>query len=442
MGIRKYIINIVLIITFFSAGIFAQEEKTLTLDESIRIGLENSNMLHTSKMKLNYANARLSEINTNRLPSLKFSAAYTRLSYINPFILNTPFGDFNISPSILDNYNLKLTLAQPIFTGFKLSSSSNIAEYNYKATEEQYNKDRQDLVYNIKNAYWNLFKAKKVKEVTDQNVEQVKAHLKNVQNFYEQGLSTKNDLLKVQVQLSESELGQIDARNAVKLARINLFNVIGIPLNTNSEIPDSVDIKTNNLSDLDGYIEKALDNRPELKAMQYNIKAGEAGVTLAESNWYPQIYLAGNYYYSKPNQRIFPAENKFKDTWDVGVSVQVDLWNWGSTVDKTDQAKAQLEEARDSYKIVKDNIVLEVNSNYLNLEQSKDKIAVAEQSVSQAKENYRVTDETFKKGLALNSDLLDSEVALLQANTNYIQSLVDYELAKARLEKSIGENLK
>ena len=442
MGIRKYIISIVIIITLFSTFIFAQEEKILTLDESIQIGLENSNMLHSSKMKVNYASARLSEINTNRLPSLKVSAAYTRLSPIIPFILNTPFGNYNISPSILDYYNIKLTLQQPIFTGFKLSSSSNIADYNYKATEEGYNKDKQDLIYNIKNAYWNLFKAKKVKEVTNQNVEQVKAHLTNVKNFYEQGLSTKNDLLKVQVQLSESELRQIDAKNAVKLARINLFNVIGVPLNTDSEIPDSVDIKTNQVNDLDSYIEMAIDNRPELKAIKYNIKAGEAGVTLAESNWYPQIYLGGNFYYSKPNQRFFPPENKFKDTWDVGVSVQMDIWNWGATVDKTDQAKAQLEEAKDSYKIIKDNIVLEVNSNYLNLEQSKDKIAVAEESVSQAKENYRVTNETFKKGLALNSDLLDSEVALLQANTNYIQALVDYELAKARLEKSIGGNLK
>ncbi len=442
MDVRKYIIKIILTVIVFSAGIFAQDQNTLTLDESINIGLKNSNMLHSSKMQVNYANARLSEINTNRLPSLKFSAAYTRLSYIAPFILNTPFGDFNISPSILDSYNLKLTLQQPLFTGFKLSSSSNIAEYNYKATEEKYNKDKQDLIYNIKNAFWNLFKAKKVREVTDQNVEQVKAHLMNVQNFYEQGLSTKNDLLKVQVQLSESELRQIDAKNAVKLARINLYNVIGIPLNTNSEIPDSIDIKTKEVNDLDDYIEKALDNRPELKAMQYNIKASEAGVTFAQSDWYPQIYLAGNYYYSEPNQRIFPAENRFKDTWDVGVSVSLNLWNWGATVDKTDQAEAQLEQAKDSYKIIKDNIVLEVNSNYLNLVQSKDKIAVADESVRQAKENYRVTDETFKKGLALNSDLLDSEVALLQANTNYIQALVDYELAKAKLEKSIGENIK
>ena len=196
MDVRKYINKAVMLLILLSAGIFAQEQSTLTLDESIKIGLENSHMLHSSKMQVNYANARLSEINTNRLPSLKFSAAYTRLSAITPFILNTPFGDFNISPSILDNYNMKVTLQQPIFTGFKLSSSSNIAEYNYKATQEQYNRDEQELIYNIKNAYWNLFKAKKVKEVTDQNVEQIKAHLTNIQNFYEQGLSTRNDLLK------------------------------------------------------------------------------------------------------------------------------------------------------------------------------------------------------------------------------------------------------
>ncbi|MEJ2614959.1 MAG: TolC family protein [Ignavibacteriaceae bacterium] len=164
MGIRKYIVGTILMLISFSAVISAQEEKTLTLDESIQIGLENSHMLHSSKMKVNYANARLSVVNTYRLPSLKFSAAYTRLSPITPFVLTTPFGTFNISPSILDNYNLKLTLQQPIFTGFKLSSSSNIAEYNYKATEEAYNKDKQDLIYNIKNAYWNLFKAKKVKK--------------------------------------------------------------------------------------------------------------------------------------------------------------------------------------------------------------------------------------------------------------------------------------
>ena len=66
-------------------------------------------------------------------------------------------------------------------------------------------------------------------------------------------------------------------------------------------------------------------------------------------------------------------------------------------------------------------------------------MTVAGQNVTQAEENYRVTNDKFKNGLALNSDLLDAEVALLQAKTDYIQSIVDYELAQAKLNKSIGD---
>jgi outer membrane protein TolC len=83
--------------------------------------------------------------------------------------------------------------------------------------------------------------------------------------------------------------------------------------------------------------------------------------------------------------------------------------------------------------------MLEVTQNYLNLLKTKERTMAASQSVHQAEENYRVTNETFKNGLSLNSDLLDAEFALMQAKTNYIQSLADYELAKAGLEKSIGK---
>lgn len=418
---------------------YAQELRKLSLDESIQIGLQNSELIHSSKMKVNYAEARLSEVNTYRLPSLKLNASYTRLSEVEPFILTTPFGVFDISPSIVNTYNVKLTLQQPVFTGFKLSSSSNIAEYNYEAQKQEYTKDEQQLVFNIKNAYWNLFKAVKVKAAVDENVSLIEAHLTDVKNFFDQGLSTKNDVLKVQVQLAEAQLRQIDAKNGVELAKSNLNNVIGLSLSTDVEVQSDVSINTDVVPDLDQLIEQSMENRPELKAMDFQLKAGESGITFAQSNWYPQVYLTGDYYYSRPNQRIFPAEDKFTGTWDVGVGLSWDVWNWLSTSDQTKEAEAQYEQVKDGYKSLKDGITLEVTQNYLNLLKAKEKITTADQSVHQAEENYRVTDETFKNGIALNSDLLDAEFALMQAKTNYIQSLADYEVAKASLEKSIGK---
>jgi outer membrane protein TolC len=296
-------------------------------------------------------------------------------------------------------------------------------------------------MYDVKSAYWNLYKAIEFKKVIDENVEQVKAHLKDVKSFYAQGIVTKNEVLKVEVQLSNTLILQTDAQNNVRLAGISLNNVLGISLITEVELASTIQHQPRESDEINSLIQKATEQRPEVQAMEYRVKAGEAGVTLARSGWFPQIYLNGNYYYARPNPRIVPAQDQFKDTWDVNLSVSLDIWNWGTTVHQTNQAQAQLAQAQDALGQLRDGITLEVTQNYLNFNQAKERIALAETTVSQAEENYRITNEKFKAGLALNSDLLDAEVALLQAKWTYIQALVEDELADARLQKSIGAAL-
>jgi outer membrane protein len=426
---------------FITLNGLAQDVKKLSVEESVQIGLENSHSLHSSKEKVKNAQSRLSELKTNLLPSLKFSGIYTRLSPIEPFILNVPgLGTFNLASNIVNNYSAKLTLQQPLFTGFKLISSVDMADYNALAQKQDYTKDEHDLIYNIKNAYWILYKANQLKTVVDENVNQIKAHLDDVNNMFNQGLATKNDVLKVQVQLGDVQIKQIDANNNVRLSMIALDNVMGLSLSTQIEPAEKIISKVEALNTLDLYLDKAYQYRPELIGMDFRIKAGESGVTLAKSGWWPQLFLVGDYLSARPNQRIFPTTDTFKETWDVSLSVSWDLWNWGVTSHQTDQAQTQVEQAKDSYNITKDNITLEVTQTYLNILQAKEKMILAGNNVSQAEENYRVTDEKFKNGLTLNSELLDAEVALLTAKTNYVQSQVDYELAKAQLEKSSGES--
>ncbi len=433
------IILLVMLGISISLSGYAQDKKKMTVEESVKVGLENSNFLHSSKMNMKYAEAKSKEVNTFRLPSLTFGASYTRLSEVDPFSVSTPFGKFNISPAIFNNYNFKVTLQQPLFTGFKLESNSKMADLSYKASKEDFNSDKNELIYNIKKAYWGLFQANQIKKVTEENVAQVQAHLTDVKNLFDQGLATKNDVLKVQVQLGEAQLRLIDSKNAVQLANINLDNILGISLSTEIEPVNNIEKRSKDVSDLSSLLDKAYSVRPELKSMDYRVKASESGITAAKSDWWPQLYLTGNYYYSRPNQRILPTQDKFNATWDISVSMSFNLWNWGATSDRTDAAEAQFEQAKDGYKVLKDRVTLEVTANYLNINKSEEKMTVSEQSVKQAEENYKVTDEKFKNGLALNSDLLDAEVALLQAKTNYIQSVVDYELALAQLKKSIGE---
>jgi outer membrane protein TolC len=450
MSQKKYLLMVTCTILLLSIGsLNGQQHMVLSLEKSIEFGLQNSKPLHSSLMKVRAADARSSEINAAKLPSLKFGGSYSRLSDVPPAQVSVPAGvfgpnplSFTLSPTVLDNYNLRLSLQQPLFTGFRLSSSAEIADLTSKATSEEFNRDKSELVFAIKNSYWNLFKAIEFKKVIDENVGQTQAHLNDVRNWMNQGMLTTNDELRVEVQLSNAQLQQIDANNNVQLAMITLNNVIGQPLETQIELaslPDSVGspeqmLVSGNSSE---FVKMAIDRRSEIKAMKLRVDASEAGVTLARSGWYPQIYLNGNYYYSRPNQRIVPTRDEFKDTWDINLTASFDIWNWGTTILQTQQAQAQRSQAEDALGQLRDGITLEVTQNYLMMMQAKERIGVSRQAVYQAEENYRVTNEKFKLGVALNTDMLDAEVALLQAKTNFTQSLVDFQLAEARLEKSI-----
>jgi len=440
---KLYILSIIFCFSLFIGRAAAQQPVSLTIDEAIAFGLENSKSLHSSLMKVEYSDAKSGEASALLYPSLKFGGSYTRLSKVDPFQIG-PFGPampqkITVSPSVFDNYNMRLTLQQPLFTGLRLINSSKAASYSAQASEQDYQKDKTDLIYNITNTYWSLFKAIEFKKVIDENVAQVKAHLKDVQNFFNQGIVTKNEVLKVEVQLSNVQVLQIDAQNNVQLTTIGLNSLIGLPLDTKIDLTSKAEQKNQSYDEVNKLVQKAMDDRSDMKSMDLRVKAAESGVAIARAGWFPQIYLVGNYVYARPNQRIFPTQDKFMDTWDVSISASFDIWNWGTTIHQTDEAQAQLAQAKDGLGLIKDAVTLEVTQSYLNFNQSKERIAVAEKGVSQAEENYRITDEKFKAGFALNSDLLDAEAALMQAKFNHVQSLVDFELADARLQKALGQ---
>ena len=193
------------------------------------------------------------------------------------------------------------------------------------------------------------------------------------------------------------------------------------------------------MNNYDALVRRALDQRPEYKSMKFRVEASDAAVTYAKSGWFPQLYLSGNYYYANPNQRYVPAENAFHDSWDVNVTASFDIWNWGLTMFQTDEARSQLQLSKDVMGQLHDNISLEVAQSLFNVNQTKEKIKVSDQAVQQASENHRITNEKYKEGLVLNSDVVDAQFSLLLARTTYTASLVDYELAVAKLRQSVGD---
>lgn len=427
-----------------SLQLFAQDKLDLTLEKAVEIGLQSSKTIAISNSKVEAAKARANEADAAMYPTLRLNGSYSRLSEVKPFSFKIPVGnnqyiENTLSPSIVNNYSAKLSLNQPLFVGNRLSANSELADFNALASEEDLKKDKIQLVHDIKTAYWALFKIIETIKSLDENINQTKAHLKDLENMMEVGLATNNDVLKVKVQLTNLEYSKLDLESGLDAAMMSLNNALGIkidskinPISQPNEISEMV-------LDEQVLMESAKQSRADLKSMDFRVKASQAAVTISKAGWYPQISFSANYTYANPNQRYFPQREEFKGSWDMGLSLSYDIWNWNTSGYQSAQANANLDQTVIAYNQILDFVKLEVSQSVIGVRKAMAKIPVAEEGVRQADENYRVTYEKFKSGLATNTDLLDAESALLISKINKISALADIEIAKAKLEKSIGK---
>jgi len=443
--IRKILSIAAALILPFSAG---AQTRPLSLEEALAAGLESNPGLHASRLELEAAAARSREIAAGRLPSFKFGGGYSRLSQVPDFQVTLPISPdpIVVSQSYFNNFNLRLGVQQPLFTGFRLQAGEKSARMHEAAAGQDLEKAQAEFVFAVKNAYWGLARARDLEQVIGENVRQVSEHLKDVRAFFDQGLVTKNDVLRAELELSNAEIIRIDARQASEIALTTLMSLIGLPLDTDVDLTTTIESQVSRIPAAaetsvgdEAAIESALVKRPEIRSADLTIKASELSVKAARSGFFPQVFLSGNFYYLRPNPRILPSVDRFKGTWDVGLSVQFDVWNWGQTKRQAEQAEARLGQAREARKALEDRAALEIRQCRLNLARAGEKVRVAGQAVGQAEENLRVTSERFKQCVALSSDVIDAEVALLRAKLGRTQAAIERVLAQASLEKALGE---
>lgn len=422
--------------------VHSQNGVPLTLEDALRVGVANNRLLRASAAKSDAAAARASEAGAALLPSIKMQASYTRLSEVDPFQVNVPFlpAPVVISPVVLNNYALRVGLQQPVFTGFKLAGNAHAANLLAQATDADTRSDRADLVLNITGAYWALYQARQMRRVTNENVTRLESYRDDTERLLASGAATRNDKLRIDVQLASATLQRIDAENDEQVALMNLNTLLGQPLETPLLLTSEPanDDRAGGVTAVPEVSGVVTDLRPDLQAMHARVEASKEYVTAARGGWFPQLFLTGSFSYARPNPRYLPTRDEFKSTWDVGVSLQWDLWTWMTPGHQTDQAHAQLRQNELLFEQMKDNARLEVTRASLGVGRARAKIGVAASAVVQAEENVRILKDKYREGLSTSTELLDAEVALLQASTNLTGARVEYEVAFARLRKAAG----
>lgn len=431
-------------VILFSVRNYSSAQTTiLSLEESISEGIKNSKELKTAESRIISNKAKVSEVNSQFLPQLKFNAGYTRLSNVDPYLIIIPFSaaPLQLSEILLNNYNFRLTLQQQVFTGFKLSSLKQSAEYTTSSSETDYDNEMNKVAESVQISFWNYYKSKLIKNLAEENLKQTEEHIVNTKNLMMNGLATTSDLLKLEVQNSNAKLYLLEAENNSELARVAFNKSIGYPLDQKTDVKS----ETPEISDSDFILKdltsEALNNRGEIKSMDFKLKSISENIKSVKSPFYPSVYLGANYYYSNPNLRIQPPVDKFDATWDASVTLSWDVWNWGYTSAQVTQAEQTLNQSKTNLAQLNESIEYEVNQNYLNIKYLKEKIEVSKKTIEQAEESYRVTMEKYNVQLATGTDIVDAETSLYQAKTGYTNALIDYRIAFVKLYRSVGRKL-
>ncbi|TET95718.1 MAG: TolC family protein, partial [Desulfobacteraceae bacterium] len=405
--------------------------EVLTLEESIKIALEKSLSIYSAEEEIKAKEFEELSSRADFFPKLSTSYTYTRLdndTVNDAKYTSYPYPSFSpreVSPLDTNTYQFNITATQPLFTGWRLTISREIASLGVDTAKIQKETTIQNLVLNVKEAYFGILKAEKLENVAKQAVEQLKANLGVSQAFYDEGIIAKNALLQTEVQMAQARQNLIKATNGVEIAKALFNKLLRRGLNKEVKIKDILDYHPIRLL-LDQCMEKAEQNRPEIKEVSLNVMSAEKAVDLNKSSYYPSVTLIGNYQRETDDIILGSGPGEDPDIWTITVKGEWTFWEWRKKGHDVAAARAKLAKANYLLKEIKDNIQLEVKGAYLSLREAEKNIQVAKKAVVQAEENFRMNEERYKQQVATSTDVLNALTLLTQARTNYFNALSEH----------------
>ena len=422
---------------------FAGETVELNLDDAMQRAFQTNPTVSIAQYELDSARASYNAARQSRGVSITASHQSGRSGYGDDQYSKPGYGfddagniqwfnSRNQGKDIKNSHSNTLTAKLPIFTGGNLSGQIKKAKANYQYNEVGVQRTYNEMRSTVTNGYFKMLQADNMQKLSAESVTRLEDHLKNVQAQYDVGVVAKVDVLRSQVELANAKQTLIQAENSYQVAEANMNKIVGLPMDTNLKL-DNLLVYNAYDKNMDDCLAYAAEHRPELMQAKYNVDAAKGALMVARSGHMPQVAAQASQNW-KSNS--WPGDDN--DNWAVGVSVEMNVFDTGVTLSKIHGAEADLKKAEETYRDTVDSVNLDVRSNYLGLREAEKRISTTKLAVEQADEDYRIAQLRYMSGVGTNTDVLDAQVALTQAKTNYTQALYDYNTSKTALETSIG----
>lgn len=463
---RMFLLSLIINIVYGGlCNLYAQQQPiTLTLQESLDFAYKNSKSIKMAQEKVKLAEGKVNEAIATMLPNISASGGYTY--FIKPLVTldeetisqmqeaftgtdagmpTTQPAASPASPTEIEadehNFRASATLQQPLFTWGRLTNNYKQAKLNLEAVQQGLESTKQQLTFDVTNSFYRILLAHQFVKVAEEAVGQVEKHLKTADDLKNAGVATNYDVLRASVQLANTRSQLIKAQNALRLAKEGLKMTLGMDLKAEVNVEGELEYKSIQ-RELEEFMELAFLNRPDLKQLELQEKAGEKIVSIAKAGNKPNLALVSSYEANKSGS--FQDEMDWRSTkqsWNVGLMLNIPIFDGLATRARVKQAKSGLNQIKLGKAQMMDGIQLEVKSAYLALQEAKALLDAQRETVQQAQEGLRIANLQYENGIITSVQLTDAQLALTQAEVNQLQALFDHTIGTAKLEKAIGRPL-
>lgn len=395
----------------------------IDLKGAVTTAIQNNRDITIAELKRREAEADVSAVAAKKNPSVNYS--WQRNQYPTQHVAGTQSSNHGYSQGI--------NVSWPIWTFGKVEGAIDAARYQKNIADLNVYKTEADTKLAAVQAYYQYLEAIKLAEVQAQSVTDYASHLNNVQQQFDAGIVAKLDVLSSNVSLANAKQKSIAADNTRDVAEANLNNIMRVPMNTTLKPLDKNFPEPEFDLTMEQAILMAQKYRWELVEADYGVKAAEASLRSAKAGYLPTVSVGGGYSWKEASVTAVD-----KDDWAVQGGLSWSLWDGGATQASVKKADAAVKTAQETLLQAREKIELEVRQDYLNVLSYKEQIRAAEASVAQAEEAYKIATVRYSSGVGINLDVLDAELALNTARTNYITALYNYNIGLATLEHAMG----
>ncbi len=366
-----------------------------------------------------------------RLPNVALEAGYTALGE-TPAAKVDFFGQSLEMPLAQRNsaaYRAMATL--PLYTGGRIARGIDAATAGLDAARLGEVSDVQNLKLRVADAYVSVLRASRMLKVAESHVTSLEAHARDVGNLHAQGMLAKTDLLSVRVALADANQRKLQVANGLDLARAAYNRLLGRPLDQPVALDDlSPEAKEEQFPAL---TERALARRSELAALARQIEAMRHQAAAVRGETAPQVALSGGYGYQENRYQVHQGQ------WMVTLGAKWNLFDGGVASHRASAVERQaaaLTEQRDELASI---IALQVRQTWLDVEETRKRLAVTQSAIAQAEENLLVARDRYANGLSTHTEVLDAETLRTGSQSNHANALFDAALAGLRLKRATGE---